>query len=258
MPLLEAGRGLRHLLRVGVVGPPPAAEGVRRRRRDRPRPRDGAHRVHAATALTVDPDPLGGHVARRCGRRRPRPHAGHRRHRADRRRHRDPERGRRSPTSTAAPHILDDPAAVMELWQQRERRPRQAPRPARARRHAVRRAVRARPPPGRPARARRRHDRRRQERVPAGVRSPAWPRCTARSGSRSCSSTTRAARRSRSASSCPTPSAWSPTSTATRCAGRSSRSTPSCTTASCCCRRPTPRTCWRWSARAIPTRRPAC
>ena len=36
MPLLEAGAASRHRLRVGLVGPPPPAQGVRRRRRDRP------------------------------------------------------------------------------------------------------------------------------------------------------------------------------------------------------------------------------
>ena len=80
-----------------------------------------------------------------------------------------------------------------------------------------------RPARGRPARADRRHDRRRQVRAAADARRVARARATRRPGSRSCSSTTRAAPPSRSASASRTPSASSPTSTRTSRSARSRR-----------------------------------
>ena len=110
----------------------------------------------------------------------------------------------------------------------------------------------------RPARPRRRHHRRRQVRVPAGLDPRPGGRAQPRSGSRSCSSTTRAAPRSATASTCRTPSAWSPTSRPPGPAGArlaERRAAPPRAPAAPGTR---PRTSSSWSAGASPRRRRAC
>ena len=78
-----------------------------------------------------------------------------------------------------------------------------------------------RPARRRPARPGRRHHRRGQERAAADLDPGHGRRAHPRSGSTSCSSTTRAARPSATASTCRTRSAWSPTSARTWSGGRS-------------------------------------
>ena len=114
-------------------------------------------------------------------------------------------------------------------------------RAARPDRHRRRGTGRDRPRRGRPAHADRRHDRVGQERVAAVGGARRSPPATRRSGSTSCSSTTRAARPRRCSSTCRTPLATSPTSTPPRRGARSCRCGPS-SSAAWRCSRDAPRT----------------
>ncbi len=123
--------------------------------------------------------------------------------------------------SLVGPETAEDSAFAIERWRENNTiidrsgaaaaSPEEGRRPARDRRAGCGGRDGARPARAGTARARGRHDRRRQVGVPAGVGARAWRPRTARIGSRSCSSTTRAARPSPTASSCRTASGSSPT-----------------------------------------------